>query len=41
MEMRKKYSKVWNELKNEDKMIFALFDEMERNNQAEIKDLIK
>ena len=41
MEMRKKYSKVWNELKNEDKMIFALFDEMERNNQAEIKNLIK
>ena len=31
MEVRRKYSKIWNELKDEDKMIFSLFYDLEKN----------
>ena len=40
MEVRRKYSKVWNEMKDEDKMIYALFFEMEKNNEIDVKKLI-
>ena len=40
MEVRRKYSKVWNEMKDEDKMIYAFFFEMEKNNEIDIKKLI-
>ncbi len=40
MEVRRKYSKLWNELKDEDKIIYALFFEMEKNNEANINKLI-
>ena len=39
-EVRRKYSKVWNEMKDEDKMIYAFFFEMEKNNEIDIKKLI-
>ena len=40
MEVRCKYSKIWNELSDEDKMIYALFFEMEKNNEINIKLLL-
>ena len=40
MEVRCKYSKIWNELSNEDKMIYALFFEIEKNNEINIKLLL-
>ena len=40
MEVRRKYSKIWNELNDEDKMIYALFFEMEKNKEIDIKELL-
>ena len=40
MEVRRKYSKLWNEMNDEDKMIYALFFEMEKNKEADIKMLL-
>jgi hypothetical protein len=31
MEVRRKYSKIWNELSDKDKMVYALFFEMSNN----------
>ena len=41
MEVRRKYSKIWNELSDEDKMVFALFFEMSDKDNAYIKKLIE
>jgi hypothetical protein len=40
MEIRRKYSKLWNEMNDEDKMIYALFFEMGKNNEINIKALL-
>ena len=40
MEVRRKYSKIWNELSDEDKMVYALFFQVENINEANIKDII-
>jgi len=40
MEVRRKYSKIWNELNDEDKMVYALFFEIEKNNKVNIKNII-
>jgi hypothetical protein len=40
MEVRRKYSKIWNEFSDEDKMVYALFFEIEKNNKVNIKNII-
>lgn len=40
MEIRRKYSKIWNEFSDEDKMVYALFFEIEKNNKVNIKNII-
>ena len=40
MEIRRKYSKIWNELNDEDKMIYALFFKMEEYNHININKII-
>ena len=40
MEIRTKYSKIWNEFSDEDKMVYALFFEIEKNNKVNIKNII-
>ena len=40
MEVRRKYSKIWNELSDEDKMVYALFFEISNNDNNYIKNLL-
>ena len=41
MEVRRKYSKIWNELNDEDKMVYALFFEISDKDKPYIKKLIE
>ena len=40
MEVRRKYSKIWNELSDEDKIVYALFFEISNNDNNYIKNLL-
>ena len=40
MEIRRRYTRIWYEMNDEDKMIYALFFEMEKNNEVNINMLL-
>ena len=40
MEIRRRDTRIWNEMNDGDKMIYALFFEMEENHEVDIKKLL-